>query len=533
MKKNENKNEKKKEYDAKEVYSICLAVLTIVISALLIPYHEIWRDEGQAWLIARDSSIFQLFSVLKHEGHPALWYLILMPFAKSGLPVVCVNYISWFFNVLAIILIALRSPFQPVTKTVFLVSPMFLYWLPVISRSYSPLNFLIILLALLYENRKKHPIVYGIVLFLMINFHVIIAGLVGAALLVGIYDVIQEYKANRKVCKAEAAGIGIGILGCLLMVLQLAGSPNTGNWDISIVFDPNLFTERICSTACTLFSTMSVTQQKVLGGGVLIISFVIFLDLCFSREWKMMLYYALGIGFVWYILFFVLAGGNKMYILLSVMIFILWCRKKNDKVNDKEDGKQGVWRKKIMESLLVIVMIISGIGGFPNAIVNDIRESFSAGEQTAEYLQQVYKEGDVIIIIDNAYEAAVTAHLDRDVKVWDIADGEFRKFPLWSTERSNANYFMEYLYAAQQIKVNESGKNMNGEAPVTGFMRDYINGVFPRGTIVYMVLNEEKYRLYDRESDGIGYCLLGEFYGDCRYTKENFKVYGFASEGAE
>src|SRR4051812_45032534 len=40
--------------------------------------HEMYLDEGQAWLIARNSSgLFDLVGHLHYEGHPALWYLML------------------------------------------------------------------------------------------------------------------------------------------------------------------------------------------------------------------------------------------------------------------------------------------------------------------------------------------------------------------------------------------------------------------------------------------------------------------------
>ena len=68
---------KEGKYDLLSLIYICVAVLSVMISFFLIPYHEIWRDEGQAWLIARDTPLKDLFGVLKHEGHPALWFLLL------------------------------------------------------------------------------------------------------------------------------------------------------------------------------------------------------------------------------------------------------------------------------------------------------------------------------------------------------------------------------------------------------------------------------------------------------------------------
>lgn len=40
--------------------------------------HELWYDEMQSWLIARDMrSVPDLMQILRFEGHPALWYLLL------------------------------------------------------------------------------------------------------------------------------------------------------------------------------------------------------------------------------------------------------------------------------------------------------------------------------------------------------------------------------------------------------------------------------------------------------------------------
>jgi len=40
--------------------------------------HEMWRDEHQAWLVARDAnSLSQLLDNMNYEGNPALWHLFL------------------------------------------------------------------------------------------------------------------------------------------------------------------------------------------------------------------------------------------------------------------------------------------------------------------------------------------------------------------------------------------------------------------------------------------------------------------------
>ncbi len=40
---------------------IIVFALYMFITFILINFHENWRDEAQAWLIARDCNIFELF----------------------------------------------------------------------------------------------------------------------------------------------------------------------------------------------------------------------------------------------------------------------------------------------------------------------------------------------------------------------------------------------------------------------------------------------------------------------------------------
>lgn len=68
------------------------------ITFSLLFFHESWRDEAQAWLLARDCSIPELVAAMKYEGHFLLWYFILMPFAKNGFPYITTNILSWLIT---------------------------------------------------------------------------------------------------------------------------------------------------------------------------------------------------------------------------------------------------------------------------------------------------------------------------------------------------------------------------------------------------------------------------------------------------
>lgn len=52
-----------------------LVSVFFIFGLIGIANHEMWRDELQAWMIARDSSsLSDLFRNLRYEGHPGLWH---------------------------------------------------------------------------------------------------------------------------------------------------------------------------------------------------------------------------------------------------------------------------------------------------------------------------------------------------------------------------------------------------------------------------------------------------------------------------
>lgn len=60
-------------------FPVAVTFLYFLMGFFFIFLHEPWRDEQQAWLLARESTSFtELLSHLKYEGHPPIWHLCLM-----------------------------------------------------------------------------------------------------------------------------------------------------------------------------------------------------------------------------------------------------------------------------------------------------------------------------------------------------------------------------------------------------------------------------------------------------------------------
>src|SRR5437879_13529952 len=59
-------------------FALVITAIFFVIALIGILNHEMWRDEFEPWLIARNANSFiQLYHNWWYEGHPMLWYLLL------------------------------------------------------------------------------------------------------------------------------------------------------------------------------------------------------------------------------------------------------------------------------------------------------------------------------------------------------------------------------------------------------------------------------------------------------------------------
>ena len=189
--------------------SIIITLLYGIITLISVLHHEIWADEAQVWMLCKNLSIPQLINHLHNEGHPSFFYLLVMPFAKIFSNIIYMQLICWFTMCCAVFLLIYKSPFNLIIKLSVLISAGFIYFLPVMARSYSILPFLIFLAVLLYLKRKEHPILYASILFCIANTHIMMFGFAGILSLFYIIECIKE----KNLKKLQLISISIMIFG--------------------------------------------------------------------------------------------------------------------------------------------------------------------------------------------------------------------------------------------------------------------------------------------------------------------------------
>lgn len=187
-------------------------------------WYDPWRDVSQAWCIVRDLSIPQIFAQLRYEGHPFLWYALLWPLAKLGLPFESILVLSTALMVGAAAVLVRFAPLPWYAKAACLFSVPFIYYLPTVARSYALAGLLLVLCAALYGARHTRPLRYAAVLFLLCQVHVMLCGFVGFLMAQWALEMLARSVRAKKLAGADAGALALMAGGVLLLAVQLAGS---------------------------------------------------------------------------------------------------------------------------------------------------------------------------------------------------------------------------------------------------------------------------------------------------------------------
>ena len=199
--------------------------LYVPLLAVAVWRHEPWSDEAQAWLLAKDSGIVELFiERLRYEGSPGLWHLILMVPAKLGLPYFTINIISFLFAVTGVWFFLRRAPLPLFVKMLFPFTFFVLFQYAVVARSYCLMPLLLFLIADNYDRKIERPYRFALLLILLANVSthgLLIAVALAAA---GALDVLRSWK--RLDLRARRSQIIAACLfACVVGLLALALAP--------------------------------------------------------------------------------------------------------------------------------------------------------------------------------------------------------------------------------------------------------------------------------------------------------------------
>jgi hypothetical protein len=214
--------------------SRCAPVVAFAaVAATTLARHEMWLDELNPWVIARDArSIGDLFFNMRFEPHPPLWYLCLYVLTRiTGNPIAMQAFHGTVATA-SVVLIAYRSPFSRLQVWLLAFGYYLVFEYCAISRGYALGIFLALGVCTIASTDRPRPfIIIAVLLALLAN-----TSIFGVFLVVALAVAIAPRLSGRRPAEL-ALGVAIVLAGLGLSLWALTPSPeNTFGQDKHLSF---------------------------------------------------------------------------------------------------------------------------------------------------------------------------------------------------------------------------------------------------------------------------------------------------------
>ena len=486
----------------KQIIYLSVILAFVIFSGVIISKHEIWRDEGRAWLIAQSAeSIPELFKALKYDGTPALWYLTLYPFAKAGLPVLTMS-IMHFLIIFAAVLIFLKfSPFSLLEKTLFIFGYFILYEYNAIARSYAFTVLLLFVIAAFYGQRFKKTVQYFILLSVLSasNLHSMCISIAlvifyffeskpgtfntkhkwavlifSATLLFSIYQLFPPSDLTRTLTGwkgSKASTIPNAFVSAFLPV-QI---PQLNFWNTKIIYYPD-------------------NVRAFWGIPLFLLSLAVFI-----RKPKAMALYGLTSLSI-LALFALKYGGSTRHhgLMFILFIFSLWIAQnyiEQPLFFGKRIGQ--LFSKKAINVVFLTILGLQVLAA-PIPLYYDYKYDFSAGKKAADYLKENnLLSGDTFICVYDFFTSeAILPYTD--VSFYSLENSKSGRFIVFNTGCDKV-FDTTIKYKTDIINTVTGGKKynkilfiLNSENNDENFLKEYTLIKYFHNTIV----RDESYYIY-------------------------------------
>jgi hypothetical protein len=388
----------------------------VISISVVIFKHEPWADEAQAWLLARDSSLFGLmFKNLHYEGHPSLWYLILM-LPSRFLPYRAISIISAIIAIAGIYIFLHYSSFPKVIKILFPFSYFVFYQYGVIARSYVLLPILLFLIASVYRDKTNKIYQFTAFVCLLANVSIYSTMVSLSIMFVHLIDLIKSGSDldKKTIMKQIKAYIAFAMV-IALIVIQL-WQPQ----DSSFAKGFNLSVQRFFQLSYEVLNE-AMTEVIYISALVLIISLIWF--------WQNRLLLLYLISTVAVLSLFSIKYYNSWHqgIIFLVWAFVMWIS--FEEQNHKRFNKlSGLTRKLVIASFLLVLGF--QIYWTASASVSDFQGPYSAGKDIAEYIK-TNKLEDKKIYATSFWSTTILPYFDENI-FDNHNNGKKPAFWLWS-----------------------------------------------------------------------------------------------------
>lgn len=368
-------------------------ILYSIINLWLMLNHEPWRDEIHAWLMSKELSVPELIVESRFDGHPILWHLILMPFAKLNFPIITLNIIGYIVILASTWLFLFKTNLSLFFKTIVVFTVPFTYVFSAISRNYCLIILLLMLIVVLYDKKNDKPILYSILIALLVHTHSLAWGIVAGLTITFHFKEIFLYFKNKKNAvniKKIIMGLTIIAVSTISVVLELYGTTNSDygvGTNSYVLYCIAIMFIMICISL--LFSLLNKSNYTEF-----------FILLC-----------SFGFQIIIYTCVYSSVLFQRFMLIFTLLLFYLMLLSKTELPRKKLD---------LLCIIYLLFICIFASNDFINTIIKDIKYPYSSAEEMANYINENLPENTTVLIDASIIGQSIIPYLDT-ANFYDIA----------------------------------------------------------------------------------------------------------------
>lgn len=441
-------------------FAAMLTLAFVSLALIGILNHEMWRDELQAWLIARDSlSISDLFHNVKYERHPALWHLCLYVLTRFTRDPIAMQLLHLAIASGTVLLFAKHSPFTKLQKVLFSFGYFPLFEYGVISRNYALGVLLIFACCVLLSKPERNYITLACLLALLSNTSAYGFIIAIAIVLTLVFECLIDQSRRPSdddkfkiliglfiFALGSAAFLVVFILPANLENLSYVNPPvdsvhvfkDTFVYTLTKIWEsyfplPNVFMHDFWNTNIL----MAVSEDTFRRAGALLSLGIFATSLFFfiRKPIVLFLYLCGTLGILLFTFTFFLGYVRHSGHLFMIFIACLWL---SGRLSDSNIllypwliHSSSLFVKYKPRFLTVVLCVHFAAGGF--AISKDLIYPFTEIKNTAEYIKEHRMTGMLIAGSQDISVSPLTVYLNQ--KIYFPESGTFGTFIVWNKFR--------------------------------------------------------------------------------------------------